>query len=240
MIKILLYLLYLGHILGDFYFLLEDRSENREHLSKRFFIYGGSLLICAMPVMNIPIFASVLTVTISRQVLFCIKCKLEEKFPLLGIKSKIFFFDQISQLLMIALGVYFVWRTTDPVGFLIPMDHIVSATNFEWALSWILIILVICKPVSTMVKIILAPYLPEIKKDDLGIPNAGALIGMLERVFILMMVSANQYSAIGFVLTAKSIARYKRISDDPKFSEYYLLGTLLSSLSVIILYHTIF
>lgn len=32
-------------------------------------------------------------------------------------------------------------------------------------------------------------------------------------------------SAIGLVLTAKSIARYGRISKEKNFAEYYLLGT---------------
>ena len=44
----------------------------------------------------------------------------------------------------------------------------------------------------------------------------------------------NQYSAIGFVLTAKSVARYDKIAKDEKFAEYYLLGTLTSTLCVIV------
>lgn len=62
--------------------------------------------------------------------------------------------------------------------------------------------------------------------EEKGYPNAGALIGILERCIILLLLYMGQYSAIGFVPTAKSIARYNRIADDPKFSEYYLLGTL--------------
>ncbi|GMA43371.1 hypothetical protein GCM10025853_08280 [Tetragenococcus halophilus subsp. halophilus DSM 20339] len=54
------------------------------------------------------------------------------------------------------------------------------------------------------------------------------------------MLYANQYAAIGFVLTAKSIARYNKIAEDPKFAEYYLLGTLLSSLLVIASFTIIF
>ncbi|WP_207719860.1 hypothetical protein [Clostridium algidicarnis] len=73
-----------------------------------------------------------------------------------------------------------------------------------------------------------------------GHPNAGALIGILERCIILLLLSVGQYSAIGFVLTAKSIARYNKIADDPKFSEYYLLGTLLSTMLVIVAYLLVF
>ena len=42
--------------------------------------------------------------------------------------------------------------------------------------------------------------------------------------------NGGQYSAVGLVLTAKSIARYDRISKDQSFAEYYLLGTLLSTI----------
>lgn len=34
-------------------------------------------------------------------------------------------------------------------------------------------------------------------------------------------------------MTAKSIARYDRISKDQEFAEYYLLGTLLSTICAI-------
>lgn len=42
------------------------------------------------------------------------------------------------------------------------------------------------------------------------------------------------YSSIVIVLTAKSIARFKTINDNPGFAEKYLVGTLLSLLMAII------
>lgn len=51
---------------------------------------------------------------------------------------------------------------------------------------------------------------------------------------MLIFLAMNQYTAIGFVLTAKSIARYDKITKDEKFAEYYLLGTLISTLCVVI------
>ena len=52
-------------------------------------------------------------------------------------------------------------------------------------------------------------------------------------MIMVLFTSMNQYSAIGFVLTAKSIARYERISREQDFAEYYLLGTLLSTIVAI-------
>ena len=38
----------------------------------------------------------------------------------------------------------------------------------------------------------------------------------------------------GLVFTAKSIARYNKISESPTFAEYYLIGSLFSILSVLL------
>jgi len=43
----------------------------------------------------------------------------------------------------------------------------------------------------------------------------------------------NQFGLIGFVLTAKSIARFKQMKDK-NFAEKYLIGTLTSFLIVLI------
>jgi len=78
-------------------------------------------------------------------------------------------------------------------------------------------------------------YKPENKdKDKNKDNNAGRFIGTVERIIMLILLSIGQYSAIGLVLTAKSIARYDRISKEKDFAEYYLLGTLLSTVIVIV------
>lgn len=57
--------------------------------------------------------------------------------------------------------------------------------------------------------------------------NMGFLIGMLERVLVAIFILVGQYSAIAFVITAKSIARFKQL-EDQTFAEKYLIGTLSS------------
>ncbi|MGI6709115.1 MAG: hypothetical protein ACOX33_08460 [Dethiobacteria bacterium] len=63
--------------------------------------------------------------------------------------------------------------------------------------------------------------------------QAGRYIGMLERALILSLALANAFTSIAFVLTAKSIARYKEL-ENRDFAEYYLAGTLLSTLLAIL------
>lgn len=58
-------------------------------------------------------------------------------------------------------------------------------------------------------------------------PQVGSIIGKLERLIISSLVLCNQLSAIGFVIAAKSIARYKQL-EDKDFAEKYLVGTLSS------------
>ena len=58
--------------------------------------------------------------------------------------------------------------------------------------------------------------------------NAGTIIGILERVIVVVLVLMKAAAAIGFVLTAKSIARIKQLENDDNFIERYLVGTLLS------------
>ncbi len=71
-----------------------------------------------------------------------------------------------------------------------------------------------------------------------GVPSGapariGATIGALERLLIVAFILAGAEIAVGFVIAAKTIARFKQL-DDRGFAEYYLLGTL-ASVSVAIL-----
>ena len=63
--------------------------------------------------------------------------------------------------------------------------------------------------------------------------RAGRYIGMLERAIILSLTLADAFTSIAFVLTAKSIARYRELGNRA-FAEYYLVGTLLSTLLAIL------
>ncbi|QZY55758.1 DUF3307 domain-containing protein [Crassaminicella profunda] len=66
--------------------------------------------------------------------------------------------------------------------------------------------------------------------DNEGLKKAGKIIGILERLLIITLVINNALSAIGFVIAAKSIARYDKITTKKEFAEYYLIGTFSSVL----------
>ncbi len=57
----------------------------------------------------------------------------------------------------------------------------------------------------------------------------GMMIGRLERALALTLLLYGQWGALGLVLAAKSIARFKEL-ESQSFSDYYLIGTLWSIL----------
>jgi hypothetical protein len=55
--------------------------------------------------------------------------------------------------------------------------------------------------------------------------RVGATIGVIERLLIVGLVMTGAQTAVGFVVAAKTIARFRQL-EDRHFAEYYLLGTL--------------
>lgn len=88
-------------------------------------------------------------------------------------------------------------------------------------------------PLSIVMSLALRPYINQFddtERDQVGLANAGEWIGFLERMLIISFVLLGQYSAVGFLLAAKSVFRFgdMRRASDRKHTEYILLGTLLS------------
>ncbi|WP_139822890.1 hypothetical protein [Massilibacteroides vaginae] len=67
-------------------------------------------------------------------------------------------------------------------------------------------------------------FVTEDNKND--IERAGRWIGTLERIMAMGFVLLQQYTAIGFIITAKSVLRYN--DRETGKTEYVLIGTLLS------------
>ncbi len=59
--------------------------------------------------------------------------------------------------------------------------------------------------------------------------NRGRVIGFLERLLIYFFVLNSHWSAIGFIVAAKGITRFREL-EERSFAEYFLIGTLLSTI----------
>ena len=85
--------------------------------------------------------------------------------------------------------------------------------------------LISTKPANVLIKEVFNVFEINVTNQS-ELPNAGKLIGILERWMVLTFILVNQFEAVGFLIAAKSILRYK---DDATIkTEYVLIGTMLS------------
>lgn len=71
------------------------------------------------------------------------------------------------------------------------------------------------------------------KGVDRSLRKAGRYIGSLERIFIVTFLQMRDVTTIGLMFTAKTIARFDMARDQ---AEYYLVGTLTSILSALVIH----
>lgn len=212
----LLLLQIISHILSDYFFQTHKNAiEKNEKGFKSDFIIKHILItfVCSW----------ILSFDIN--FIFCSLGIATIHFAIDGLKKSLntskysFFIDQIIHVGTIIL---FVWLFE---------KYFISDTVFilNIKLKWLFLILsyLLCiKPANIFIRellIISNIKLPS-EKDELE--NAGKLIGTLERILVLTLVILNQYEAIGFLIAAKSILRYKE--NDTTKTEYVLIGTMAS------------
>lgn len=244
MLKQILVLFLLGHILGDFYLqsdgLAVDKNKSFHRLVEHSLIYLLSMCLVLIPVYGFDFITWVLVISFIHFIIDAGMFYLKQKELSRRINSNtLYLVDQLIHVATLLIITLFISSSMGIIEYTRFFHLIVekSQINVSLLLNWVTAIAIIIKPTSITINKMLAQYQPTtVTKEEIGHPGAGSLIGILERLIILMMLSQNQYGAIGFVLTAKSIARYNKITENPQFSEYYLLGTLLSMLLVIATY----
>lgn len=133
----------------------------------------------------------------------------------------LFTIDQIAHILILVV----LATNTSGINFIINEQFL----QILWPL--ILCVLFLTSPVAIMLKIFFTRW--TLTEDDTGIyglKNAGKWIGMLERLLIFLFIITDHFSAVGLLLTAKSVFRFGDLSKakNMKLTEYVLIGTLLS------------
>ncbi|MDO4779137.1 MAG: DUF3307 domain-containing protein [Tissierellia bacterium] len=240
--KSIIMIFLIAHFFGDYYFqsdrVAKEKSKNFKQfiyhcLTYSFFMFMTPGVLIGFKLVWISFYLSV-----AHFIVDLIKRIYDRKSRN---KFKIYILDQILHIVSIIFVAIFLSdaKSVEITGFLIKILN-VFGLDFLSFVKIILSSLIIIKPASVTIRLILDKYqLKNIQTFNEGLQNAGNLIGILERMIILLFLAFNHFSAVGFVLTAKSIARYEKITKIPEFSEYYLLGTLLSSLIVILVRYTI-
>lgn len=241
--KEILIIFLLAHILSDFYFQTESLARKKEDNFKYVFIHSViygliTLIVAKLICQNIEnIYLEI--IIISHFLVDAIKYFLKKKEFIRKYQKYIFIIDQIIHIAILMILSYFMIKSGENYRYNLMLLNILNIVGISIQSIIILIvqILLVHKPTNILIVNIMQSYKPVSKEDDntKNTKKAGRMIGTIERIIMLFFLLIEQYSSVGLVLTAKSIARYNKISEDKEFAEYYLLGTLLSTICVLMI-----
>ena len=213
--------LILAHIIGDF--LMQpakwvNHKETYKHKSK--FLYWHILvhLVALIIVLqaDTKYWLGIIIIVVTHYIIDVIKLHLKP-----SINERVLFsLDQIAHLSIIALVVS------------IYEPYQLNINNLYTTSSLLFITSLLCVTVvsSILMKTIISKWSLEEDTNEESLDNAGAYIGMLERLFVFAFIIMQYWEGIGFLLAAKSVFRFGDLSKakDRKLTEYILIGTLIS------------
>jgi len=218
----LLILQFTAHVLSDYIFQSQNCSDEKEKNGfKSKYLYRHILITFLFSaVLSFQFNFILFAVIISGVHLFLDGIK-KYMLKIKQIKKYLYFGDQILHILVIA-GLVFIFDKNCEYHFL---TNIPKIKYLLYLLAYILML----KPANILIREIFRFF--EIKLETLRtekdeLPNAGKLIGITERILTLTLIILGQYAAIGFIMAAKSILRFKETQTQK--AEYVLIGTMLS------------
>lgn len=210
--------LLLAHLVGDF--LLQSNalceSKERKH-HKSAFMYVHALIIALLSwlaIGNYQLWGYAVIIGVTHLLIDIAKSYVKTQ------TLAWFVGDQILHIFVLLIVSYFIGNGWEQFAW-IPQNYALILPAFLSA------VIICTKPANIFIKMILTRYeidLPKAKDKELK--NAGALIGNLERLLSLVLIIAGQFGAVGFIITAKSILRFRDY--ERAKTEYVLAGTLLS------------
>ena len=126
------------------------------------------------------------------------------------------------------------------VGYLLSLLVDPRPEGLQWGRAMLIaaVYLYVCGRGLVLVRAVLDLPALRMRRDDDRTRGAievarGRAIGVLERALLLTFVFFAEYGAVGFVVAAKSLARFKAL-EDREFAEYFLIGTLASLLLAVL------
>lgn len=241
--KEILIVFLLAHVLSDFYFQTESMARKKENNFKYIVIhsivYGLITLISVKLICKNFEDIYLWIIIISHFLVDAIKYFLKKNEFIKKYQRYIFIIDQTIHITILMIVSYFMIKSGKNYEYnLMALDILnVIGISIQSIIILIVQILLVHKPTNIFIVNIIQSYKPNDKEDKntKNTKNAGRMIGTIERIIMLFFILIKQYSSVGLILTAKSIARYNKISEDKEFAEYYLLGTLLSTICVLMI-----
>lgn len=217
--------LLLAHLITDFLF--QSRSwikQKREKKAASVFLYVHAVLAGLLTYVIVQDWSLWLVPVIISVTHFGIDLwKLHQESDNL----RYFLIDQALHLLVL----FILWiSVTQNWGEVLPF--ITSLLASEVFLVYLTGYLIVIFPIGFIIGKATRRWQKEIKKEDgiKSLAKAGRYIGIFERILVLTFILTNNFSAIGFLIAAKSILRFsdKSKSGARKQTEYVLIGTLMS------------
>jgi hypothetical protein len=226
----LLFRLILAHILTDFIFQSNKWvEEKRKNQGKSKYLYFHGFITAIVAYIFAGYWTNVwipITIGSTHTLIDYLKLKFDKDGSITG-----FITDQLAHFVVIAI----LWINLIEMGSL--FEKIIPITSNLKVLSIVTGYIVCTTPLSFFVGIATKRWQEELKKEGTSIENllnGGKWIGIIERLMIFTFVLLGKYEAIGFLITAKSILRFRQ-DTETKQSEYVLVGTLLSySLAIMV------
>ncbi|WP_458526398.1 DUF3307 domain-containing protein [Onishia taeanensis] len=218
--------LLLAHLSGDFLLQphrwVEERGGHK-HRAKALYLHAslhGLLVLVVMGIAGSTVSGAItaaVAVAVSHGGIDLCKAHLEPN------RLRWFLLDQLLHLVVLA-GVWLAW-----LGSLQPLADAISWLASPRTLTLAAAYLLITRPMAIAIALAMRPWSEDVTNPGTLIA-AGARIGMLERFLVLTLVLLDELTAVGFLLTAKSVLRFGDLRErsDRKLTEYVLLGTLLS------------
>lgn len=237
-------LIILGHVIGDFYVQTDKIAEKKKNSIKYMLIHclsytiviGIVFYILSREILETLIISSF--IFLSHLIIDLFKKKCDKKV----VKYEYLFFliDQAIHIMVLLLSVYIAKQQ---FCFQMKNELMLNGMSMRNCSVVATAVLICWKPAALFVSLVFK-IIPEtieqanqtmkvnenIETEEVKI---GSWIGVLEREIILMLGLMGQFGAIGFVLTAKSLARFKQL-ENKSFAEKYLVGTLLSAFIAIV------
>lgn len=226
--------LVIAHFLGDFLLQpLKWVKHKEEHKIKSKYLYFHVLIHGVLAYILVGEWSNFLLPILIMIVHFLI-----DVFKIYQKKKKVIWFliDQLLHIISILLiWMFFYHQQENGYDFLI---NGLNSTQFWLVLLGYILIL---NPTAIVIYHLTKKWRKEIGDSEdtekAGLEDAGKWIGILERLLILTFILVNQFSAVGFLLGAKSIFRFGDLTGEKnrKLTEYVLIGTLLSFAITIII-----
>lgn len=235
----ILKLLLIAHLIGDFFLQPTSLVDKKKNSIKGLIIHTSIYTLIVLFVLVL--FGNVWEIIFWSVLIFAshfgidyLRIKATKRWKNNTLSFWGFIADQVMHIVLIVIISLVIKSNLNSIGNAIYNIPFLRDLDLNKALDYCLAFLIVLTPASVFIKHFFNYIFNKIEIcDNNDSDNVGALIGMLERVVILLLGALGLYGSIALVLTAKSLARFKQL-EDKNFAEKYLVGTLISLIIAIL------